>query len=128
MSSGQRAVSVARPPVRRTARVAAHGKRVAGRRQAHDSETRAAGFRFAVGRLPFGLGQQRALAPVGALLERLFLGRHIVIHPVIQRVEGYQQAAEGQVADGSHAIRLGRRSIVVSLLGGRGAGACQFCC
>ena len=107
-----------------------HGPRVGGSGQAHHGKPRAIDLRPAVGRVPFGLGQQRRpagrLAP-GALIQRLLLGWHVAIHPTIEGFERDQQAAQGQIADCRHAVRFpgeGRSSIA----GGRHdfrVGACR---
>ena len=107
-----------------------HGPRVGGSGQAHHGKARAIDLRPAVGRVPFGLGQQdvpRDVLALDALIQRLLLGWHVAIHPTVEGVERDQQAAQGQVADRRHAVRLpgGGRS---SLAGGRrdlGAGACR---
>ena len=107
-----------------------HGPRVGRSDHAHHGKARAIDLRPAVGRVPFGLGQQGALRDVstlGALIQRLSLARHVAIHPTIERFERQQQAAQGQIADRRHAVRLpgGERS---SIVGGRrnlGAGACR---
>ena len=95
-----------------------HGPIVERSGHAQEGQTRAIGLRPAIRRLPFGLGQQDVRLPglllPGALLQRLRLGGHVGIHPVIEDIERHQQAAQRQIADRRHAVRFrggGRSSI-----------------
>ena len=82
-------------------------------------------LRPAVFRLPFRLGQQDLLPIFLRLLQRLSLGWHVVIHPIIEGFESHQNGAQGQITDRRHPVRLCGRS---RNAGGRqdlGAGACR---
>ena len=58
-------------------------------------------LRPAVFRLPFRLRQQDAVL-LGALLQRLSLGWHVMIHPIIKGFESHNNGAQGQIADRRH--------------------------